>query len=292
MNTTLKKGDIILFKTEGDWLGNTIAKLTASDVSHAVILYSENSVIEMIAPGVCINPVTISPGNNAYVMRLKPELNAEPILKAADKYRRAKARYDFPALVILAGVIQLQSATMQRHLLPICNKIILTAAKQLDVLIEKIILRHKEDAMICSQFVYQAYYDCGGDYRLKVENGTMYNSSSNAASPTCLAQLPYGDYAITDELLGTDDIATEQPEELAQMLMEQMEQEPTECLSVKEYPNILPAVHLFQKKIKKISKLLHTDLPFEAMFITPADIAYHTKNLERIASIQVERPEK
>lgn len=291
MNIKLKKGDIILFKTEGDWLGNTIARLTGSDVSHAVILYSENSVIEMIAPGVCINPVTISPGDNAYVMRLKPELDAEPILKAADRYRINKARYDFPALVILAGVIVLQSVTMQRHLLPICNKIILAAAKQLDTLMDKIILQHKENAMICSQFVYQAYYDCGGDYRLKVENGTMYNSSSNTVSPSCLAQLPYSDYETSDELLKAEDM-TESPEELAQILMEQMEQEPTECLSVKEYPSILPAVHLFRKKIKKLSKLLHTDLSFEALFITPADFVYHTRNLERIATVRVDRPAK
>ena len=290
MNSKLKKGEIILFKAEKDWLSRTISKLTDSDVSHAVILYSDDSIIEMIADGVCINQVKLCPGKNAYVMRLNPELDAAPVLKAANKYRLSKARYDFPALVILAGTIIMHKSSMRLHLMPICNKIILAAAWQLDLLIQKIILKHPDgDAMVCSQFVYQAFYDCGGDYRLKIKNDTISTDTLDGDGPSCLSHLPIDDYSTSDELLEEGSNVSESPEELAGQLTELLEQENMEMLSEKHYPDILPAVHLFQEKMNQLSEHLHTDLSFESLFVTPADLAYNTTNLKRICSIKIER---
>lgn len=174
MNKKLTKGDIILFRAEDDWLSRAIAWFTESDVSHATMAYSEDSIVELGARGVSVDKVDVSEGEGIYVMRLVPEMDSAPLIAAADAYLNAGVRYDYPDLFILAGMLIYKRIPPTRDVLHISSKILTVCGFMLDEMIQHALLHHTDQAMVCSEFVYNVFYDCGNDYRIQIKDSCIW----------------------------------------------------------------------------------------------------------------------
>jgi hypothetical protein len=170
MNTTIQPGDIIAVKAEpDDWFSKCIAWLSNSDTSHAVLLYREDAIIHMIANGVNINNAEIHTGQGAYVLRRKNAPDPQPLFRVAKAYQVAGARFDFPALVLLAGLLVFRKIKINKTMMALISKLLMQSITVLDRMIRRAVLHQKGDAMVCSQFVYQVFHDCGADYRIDVD---------------------------------------------------------------------------------------------------------------------------
>lgn len=305
MSTKLNKGDIIIFKAGNDWLSKSIAWLTNSDVSHAAMVYSENSIIEVGGKGIGIHKVNISNGQEAYVMRLQPNVDSAPLIHSADKYFKNQIQYDFPALFLLAGLLVRKKMTPTAKLISITNRILSSVCLELDKYIQKAVLHHQERAMVCSQLVYQIFYDCGGKYRIQINENNKFRlmDASNSAT-VCLQDLAenltdksniIADIQPSEKLQLEQDnsIDDEDIKELYTTLCESKEIVPT---IGKDFTNSIPNLQdssyyarIFIDKTKKIMSLLGSNLPIDAMFVTPADFVYHASNLKKQGMIELKR---
>lgn len=57
MSAVIRKGDLILFFAGDSWLSKSISFLTNAEVTHAAMVYSDDSVIEILADGVQVNKI-------------------------------------------------------------------------------------------------------------------------------------------------------------------------------------------------------------------------------------------
>ncbi|MDE7417401.1 MAG: hypothetical protein K2N44_14065 [Lachnospiraceae bacterium] len=310
MNKKLTKGDIILFKAEDDWLSRAIAWFTQSDVSHAAMAYSEDSIVELGARGVSVDKVDVSEGEGIYVMRLVPEMDSAPLIAAADAYLNTGVRYDYPDLFILAGMLIYKRIPQTRDVLHISNKILTACAFMLDEMIQHVLLHHTDQAMVCSEFVYNVFYDCGKDYQIQIENGCIWEGrlpeETNGTVRLFDSLTPENinaDSFTSDTALQKEDNVSAVPvpentEQLAQKLYEalcQSETLPVEADSLQNeavtsrFSLTVSAAEKFLSKLKYFLKLVKCDLPLEAMFITPGDLAYHATNLEKRGNCSLKR---
>lgn len=310
MKQTLTKGDIIVFKAENDWLSKVIAKLTQSDVSHAAMAYSEDSIVEVGAPGIGVHKVEITDGDNVYVMRLVSEPNPAPLIASADAYLDAKVRYDFPKLFLLAGTIIYCHIAPTTDVLHISNKILTTCMFMLDEMIQHALLHHTDQAMVCSELVYRIFYDCGGEYQIQIENGCIWNNQLTENMDGLIRLSDYlsienitADYCTDDTALSKEDYTSsfptqEETEGLAEKLYSAL------CQGEIQLPNKLdiskesvalklsPTISIAEKFISKLKyflELVKSDLPVEAMFITPGDLVYHAQNLKNLGTLDLKR---
>lgn len=304
MSTKLNKGDIIIFKAEDDWLSKSIAWLTNSDVSHAAMVYSENSIIEIGIRGIGIHKVNTSNGRGAYIMRLKADVDAEPLIQSADKYYRSKIQYDFPALFLLAGLLVRKKLNPTTRLLSITNRILSNACLELDKYMQKVILHHGERDMVCSQLVYQIFYDCGGSYRIQIKEKKKFSLLAvNNSSAICLEDL--AENLAEKNILEQPPCSHEPEQDNTVINSEAKELYTALCESEKAVPAIgigndfshsIPNLQegalnarKFLDKTKELLSLAGSDFPMDAMFITPADLAYHTSNLKLQGQIGITR---
>lgn len=301
MSTELKKGDIIIFKAEEDWLSKTIAWLTDSDVSHAAMVYSENSIIEVGANGIGIHNMDITAGRGAYILRLQPEMDAAPLIQTADSYYHAEITYDFPALFLLAGLMIHKKVAPAQKLLSITNRILSIACLELDKYIQKAFLHHNDRGMVCSQLVYQIFNDCGDGYRIQINSLKKDTAMDNGGVHVCLRDLadmlPENDLA-SDQIPFDDnrqmhslDLDDNDLRELYMALLESEDIPANDCLWANDQNLHRSALYArsFLDKVKELLSLADTDLPLDAMFITPADIAYHSENLKNMGTISLTR---
>jgi len=100
-----KPGDIIIFKAGDTWISKTIAWLTESDVSHAAIVLEDGRIAEMGPGGLFVNKIEVLEGDDEMLLRLVPEKDSAPLMKAAQVYIDSEVRYDFPALAFIGGLI-------------------------------------------------------------------------------------------------------------------------------------------------------------------------------------------
>lgn len=307
MNKKLTKGDIILFKAEDDWLSRAIAWFTQSDVSHAAMAYSEDSIVELGARGVSVDKVDVSEGEGIYVMRLVPEMDPAPLIASADAYLNAGVRYDYPDLFILAGMLIYKRIPSTYDVLHISNKILTVCGFMLDEMIQHALLHHTDQAMVCSEFVYNVFYDCGKDYRIQIEDGCIWEGRLTDETDRTLRLFD----SLSPENLNTDSFtndtalledentpAPENAKQLAQILYEALCQSetlpgtdntlPDENVSAK-FSQTVSAAEKFLSKLKYFLELVKCDLPLEAMFITPGDLAYHAVNLEKQRECSLKR---
>lgn len=302
MKQTLNKGDIIVFKAENDWLSKAIAWFTKSDVSHAAMAYSEDSIVEVGANGIGVHKVDISEGENVYVMRLSSHPDATPLINTANAYLDAKVRYDFPALFILAGLLIYRRIIPTNKLLRITNRIISACGLMLDEMIQHAILHHPDRAMVCSQLVYQIFYDCGGEYRIQIVNGSLQNSALQEDASIRLCDLLSESKTLAKEEADTDvmksSLTPEETKELAKELYDALcETEPQNKenlihLTVAETSQInstLSAAEQFLSKLENFLHLIKCDMPLDAMFVTPGDLVYHAVNLKQEGTLSLER---
>lgn len=313
MKQTLKKGDIIIFKAEEDWLSKAIAWFTKSDASHAAMVYSEDSIVEVGAYGIGVHKVNFSDGDGVYVMRLTCEPDSAPLIRSADAYLNAKVRYDFPALFILAGLLIYQRITKSSRLLNAANRLLAAAGVKLDKMIQQTLLHHSEPAMVCSQLVYQIFYDCGEPYRIQITNGCVLTlqtenkesssirlfdllphapNFSNSFYPEFTASDLYTDLSLPSVLTDgdIDDIVKEFYFALCESentdlsnntdLKEQISSDLSSTLALAEH---------FLSSLQHLLQLLDCKLPLESMFVTPGDLVYHAENLKNMGTLELTR---
>lgn len=313
MKQTLNKGDIIIFKAENDWLSKAIAWFTQSDASHAAMAYSEDSIVEVGAYGIGVHQVNVSQGNDIYVMRLSSTPDPAPLIDSANNYLNAKVRYDFPALFILAGLLIYRRIVPTTKLLDLSYRILCVAGLMLDEMIQHVVLHHSDQAMVCSQLVYQIFYDCGGEYRIQIVDGCLQSSpiSKNIADSVCLydllpvtktlsdsfaAQMPANEKILPPSTTYrlTQNEMNELARELYTALCETTIQKTGGNVSLTKTDNstmdhTLSAAENFLSKLEYFMKLIKCDMPLNAMFVTPGDLVYHAANLSQVETLSLKR---
>jgi hypothetical protein len=288
----LQPGDIVVFKTSDNWMSKTIAWLTDSDVSHAAMMLDSERMTEMTASGICVDTVKVLDGDSAILLRLCPTKDSTPLVKAAQKYIDSKTRYDFPALAFLAGLIIYRRIRPTPELVAITDIILRAACVALDKLIQAVILKNPDKAMVCSQLVYQVYEDCGKDYHIEIEGGLLQATRDLDPSDerVCLADLAYD--APKLEMLLSAESAIPNENELAKKLYHALVKEEKERATNFATVNLgdLPswAKH-FLEKLEEFLEKSESNIPINALFISPADLAYKSKNLSTIGKLDIER---
>lgn len=122
-------------------------------------------MVEMTASGIYACGVEALEGDDAILLRLSPERDTQPLAEAVQRYIDCKTRYDFPALVYLAGLIVYHRIRPTEKYVAITDLILRGACVALDQLIQSVVLKNPDKAMVCSQLVYQVYEDCGKKYQ-------------------------------------------------------------------------------------------------------------------------------
>lgn len=307
MNQNFKKGDIIIFKAEeDDWLSQAIGYLTNSDASHAAMVYSDDSIVEVGAPGICVNKIAISEGDTVYVMRLASEPDSAPLIRSADAYLKSGVGYDFAGLFILAGLLVDRKIIPTPKLLSISNKILYAASLGLDDLIHHISKHPTDKVMVCSQLIYQIFYDCGGEYRIQIENGTFVNDMSTYTPTQSIRLADYIDIDTESEQTCFEQQAKQDsiyPHQDPEYLMKQLYQAlsepaenqdliPIENNMLKSSNTLSNTIHLasdFLSNVKRLLAVIDSDMTPASLFITPADLVYHAVNLKKVGTLHLER---
>ena len=284
MSVQLKKGDIIVFKAGDDWISKCIALFTNSDVSHASMLYSDDTIAEMYYQEIGVHKIIeTSSGLEAYIMRLKPERNPEPLIKAADCYIKASTRYNFSGIVILAGLIIYREIRPERKFMHVADLILRAACAVLDKFIQEVIGKGK--SMVCSQLVYQVYLDCGADYLIKGDF-QLRNKPGKFRIANILEKVPRTALYNSDTMVEIN----QDEEELAHQLYLAMTG-PEECDTVStasendfNINDIPESAVWFVKLLEDFLEKNGSKLPIYSLFVTPGDLVYNTTNLERLGT--------
>lgn len=302
----MKKGDIIIFKAEDCWFSRAIAILSHSDVCHAAMVYTEDSITENLADGVQVNRVSVSEGDDVYVLRLASEPDAGPLLCCADAYLQNKNKYDFPGLVLLGGLLIYRYIVPTPKILKIADHIIDAACLQLDLMVQNA-LHYKGRAMVCSQYIYQIFYDCGEEYRINIADGCLWNDANrtleeNASSNICLAHYQKENRNICNSFSSFSNCLKEGEEEalykeLCMAFLEAGENGQQEnCLKEtdedkvqKQIASAAQKAEGFCSRLKHFLELMNCDMPVDAMFVTPGDILNHSTNLKRVGTVSLKR---
>ena len=289
----LKAGDILVFKAGDDWIGKSIAWLTDSDVSHAALMLEGGQMTEMGASGIQCETVEALEGSGALLLRFSPDKDPAPVLAAAQKYIDSETRYDFPALVFLAGLIIYRKIRPTQKLVKIIDIILRAACVAADKLIQKLILHNSDKTMVCSQLVYQVYEDCGKEYHIELKGGLFQstNVSDQADGTICLAELAK-DASGLDFAMTVGEEVFPETSELAKALCQAFEEEQAgdSAAAVSVNLGALPAwAGRFLEKLEDFLEKSGSLLPIDAMFVAPSDLAYKAVNLQLLGELKVKR---
>ncbi len=292
----LRPADIIIFEAGDDWIGKSIAWLTKSTVSHAALYRPEGELVEMGMSGIGANKFhTVEKGAKAYVMRLNPEHDPAPVLAAADKYLQAKIRYDFPALVILGGLLIYRTIRPTPKLQKITDLILSAACQALDKLLQA--ATKSSGAMVCSQLVYQCYLDSGEEYHIRLHDGNLVTAPLGTVCLNTLLEERKETQKGTLAGAAPAEVPQEtadsisDPNALAQELYEAMTEEADEnaMLNVTVPKELLNRAEQFLKLVEAILEKADDVIPVQALFVTPGDLLNHATNLTQVATVNIER---
>ncbi len=292
--TVLLPGDVLIFRAGDDWIGKAIAWLTDSDVSHAAVMMENGDMAEMISSGIRVGKVEAREGRSVQVMRMRPEKDMAAVVAATKTYVECGTRYDFPAQAILAGLAVYRRIRPTPRLAAILDLVLQAACVELDKLIQQIVLKNPDKAMVCSQLVYQVYEDCGKEYRLQVENG-LFQGTFGPEGPegtVCLAEL--AEHVQEMDMMFQDFKKKQLPgqEELAQelyMALVGQEDKAEPVLEEAEFGALPGWCSHYLELLEEFLEKSRSNLPVNALFITPADLAYKTKNLEKAGEMELVR---
>lgn len=299
----LNLGDIVIFKAENNWLSKSIAYLTNSDVCHAAMVYSKESLVEIGANGPVISKINISSGDGAYILRLNDLTNPQPLIDTANKYLNSNTRYDFPALFTLGLLLIHKKLVPNTKLLTILEHLFAVIDFQIDRLIQKA-LHHKDRAMVCSQFIYQIFDDCSEEYHIQLKNGSLWSGCNENYGMNTFILADYFNREKTSalnfegpcpEALTADEIKSEEIEQLSFELYQAMAESNsiiTEQSVNSLQSNIASVASLAEKfyiNLQHLLDILKCDTPIDSLFVTPADILYHSLNTERLGLLNIER---
>lgn len=296
----LKCGDVLVFKAGDNWLSKTIAWLTDSDVSHAAMMLDDKRMVEMSASGIYVGGVEELEGDGAILLRLHPEKDPLPLADAAQKYIDCETRYDFPALVYLAGLIIYHKIRPTQKYVVITDLILREACKVLDRLIQSVVLKNPDKAMVCSQLVYQVYEDCGKEYHISIEGGLLQagQDSDQLDGRVCIADfiadapdLCLDAADVLDEVTFENTVTPDVEELAKELYMALSEQETEDGMDfAQEDLGALPSwAKLMLEKLEEFLEKSKSNLPIDALFIAPSDLAYKSTNLDTVEKLDINR---
>lgn len=288
----LKPADIIVFEAGDDWLGKSIAWLTKSTVSHAALYRPEDELVEMGISGIGVSKFhTADSGENAHVLRLNPERDPAPVLAAADKYLQAKIRYDFPALVILGGLLIYRTIRPTPKLQKITDLILRAACRMLDKILQAV--TKSPNAMVCSQLVYQCYLDGGEDYYIQLHDGDLVNASLGTVCLNTLLEEQNEALTTMERVEASPEMAVVdiEPNVLAQELYQALTEDVDETvlLNTAVCNELLNSAKQFIKLIEDILEKAGEVIPVQALFVTPGDLLNHAANLTQVNMVSIVR---
>lgn len=289
MEKDVRLGDILIFEAGDDWVGRAIALLTQSSVSHSAMVFAQDQIVEMGSKGIGANRVAFGgDGRGAYLLRHRPIVAPEPLIAAAQRYLDQKMEYDFPALVLLAGLLIYRSVRPTPRWQRATDLIIDAACLALDKLLNLIIHKDTRQVMMCSQLVYQCYLDCGADYRISIPHGQTQDRVGNDAS-VVLAELA----AQTNDALAPPIEAHAEVDEeaLARELYEAIEEEKlANAMDISvDLSGTVSRAARFMDILERILEQLQLDIPLPSLFVTPADLHNNAENLENLGKVPVRR---
>lgn len=287
-----KPGDVIIFEAGDDWISKCIAKLTNSTVSHAAMLMSEDTMVEMGAKGIVVDGCSPDDlGELTHFLRLTPEQDPAPLIKAAQSYLSAGVKFDYPDLLLLAGMLVYRGVRPTPRWKKITDLILQLACWELDKLLNRLIHKgEKVPVMICSQLVYQCYRDCGKDYELVLENALL--QGENNAGSIRLVDL------IQEEncLMGTDAIQIPintngeiLAEELYAALIEAEAESDELLLTGHSLGGTVASAAKLLDLVEQILEKSGVALPVYALFVTPCDLLQNTTNLKQYDAARITR---
>jgi hypothetical protein len=286
--SNLKPGDVLVFKAGDDWVGKAIAWLTESDVSHAAMMMDGNRMVEMGPSGISASPVEAQDGSDAILLRMTPEKDAAPLVTAAQRYIDDTTRYDFPALACLAGLIIYRKIRPTPKLVAITDTILRAACVALDKMIDAA-MKKPGHHMVCSQLVYQVYEDCGKEYRIHIDNGLLQKTNDLAMADGYVYLADLAAEASNIDRLSTSNIDFPSDEELARDLLVALESSRDMDLSGVSLGALPSWAKRFIEKLEELLEKSQSSIPLNSMFVTPADLAYKTKNLTVLGKLDIVR---
>jgi len=289
----LQPGDVLVYKAGNHWLSKSIALITKSDVSHASLVLEGGKVVEMGAKGLSVSDVRAEDGENQILLRFTEidKLGAKPLMDAAQVYIKCKTRYDFPALVFIAFLLISREFRMTKLLSAVIDRIMQKAFIELDKIVQKLILKNPDKAMVCSQLVYQVYEDCGKKYHIEMDSSRFKAAvDMDSSADTGIVRL----IDLLDDTPQLDMVSAvgaelSTDEELAKELYEALMDDSIDLLDMSSSParTVISSSSAFYIKLKEILAKTQCNIPIDALFVTPADLAYKTKNLDTIGKLNV-----
>lgn len=296
----LQSGDILVFVAGDNWLSKCIAKLTDSNVSHAAMCYQDGTMVEMGSGGIaCSAYKEAADGDSAYLLRLKPEQDAAPLLAAAKEYLDEKVYYDYPDLVFFAGLIIYRAVRSTKRWQKIMDYILELACAELDKMLNRLIHKDGKKAMVCSQLVYQIYLDCGDNYKIQIHDGLLQTGDMMSAEPgvVCLADLAAEcDSIPVENIIADGSFASAAPDapdvdavfkELYEA-MDEDEYEKCELCTSNDLNGLIDKTKKFLDKVEECLERAGVELPVRALFVAPSDLL-KADNLENMGTVQITR---
>lgn len=283
--TKINPADIIIMEAGDDWISKSIAWITNSTVSHAALYRPDTELVEMCLSGIRASKFRFAEnGRKVYIIRLTPEQAPSPVLAAAQKYLNAEVRYDFPALVILAGLLIYRNIRPTPKLMKITDLVIRAGCQMLDKLLQK--ATHTEGAMVCSQLVYQCYMDCGEDYRIHLSDDcgpvTVLQNSVCLYSLLESRNMPVATYAPDNVEYDVDALSAD----LYEVLTESVSADTLTTSEVSE--TLLGVAKHFLELVEEILEKSGDVIPVQSLFVTPADLLKRAVNLTCIDEAFIE----
>lgn len=290
----IKKGDVLVFEAENDWISKSIALLTHSEVSHAALACDETSIAEMGLSGIQLNSFHADEkGRKVYVLRLNPEKDMNPVVHAARQYVDAKVQYDKPSLYFLAGLLIYRMVRRPtRKWQKITDLLIGQAVLAMDKMLNRMLAGKDQKVMVCSQLVYQCYYDCGNDYRINIRGGILQDSAEKDGIRLAdLAQNVQEDFTYNPE--PAPDMDEESlARELYQAVSEAENAPDDEVLDAADLAGTASKAKKFMDILERMMEIAAVNMPVDALFVTPEDLLNNTENLKQQFAVKIERDAK
>lgn len=292
----MRSGDILIFEAGDDWIGKSIAKLTNSNVSHAAMCCTDATMVEMGLHGIAVSTCReATEGAKAYLLRLDPERDPAPLLAAAKRYVDQNTKYDFPDLILFAGLLIYRAVRPTPRWQKITDYILELACAEADKLLNKLISKGGEPVMVCSQLVYQIYQDCGAEYRIVLKNGLLQADLAPVPGTICLADLAQDEAAPDRSLAAAPSLpeAEVDPESLAQELYEALDEAEAsveeDLLDTGVLTGTLDKAARFLDLVESILERAGVELPVRSLFVAPSDLLEHAENLKAYGTAYIVR---
>ena len=285
-----KTGDIMIFEAGGDFISKCIAKLTGSTVSHAAMVYGKDLMVEMGAKGIVVDGYAPdASGETVHFLRLVPEQNPEPLVKAAKAYLEAGAKFDYPDMLLLAGLLIYREVRPTMRWKKITDLILELVCCALDKFLNKLLQKGgNAPAMTCSQLVYQCYRDCGKNYELVLQNSLLQTGAGDSEAVRLADLIQEEDIAVAPPL--QVQVAMD-GELLCRELYHALEETETagkdQLLTRGELGGVASSAAKLLDLLEQILKT--SEIPLPALFVTPCDLLEHTKNLTEYDAVRMRR---